>query len=169
VSRWRGGRGRRLAAVIVLATAAVASGCRASGFQLVRTTDLRFTSPPPNSAVSAPVTVSWASSPQLRFGEPGGPVRYGVFVDRAPMAPGGGLRGLFRHNTLCSNPSCLSLEFLEENSVYLTTADSVTITNLLPRHGGGLHSILLVLIDASGHRIGESSFTLWLKDAHVQG
>jgi hypothetical protein len=167
VSRGRGGRSRRLVAVLVLA--ALVTGCRASGFELVRTTEVRFISPHPNSAVSAPVTVSWAASPGLRFGQPGGPVRYGVFVDRAPMAPGGSLRGLFRHHTLCSDPSCLSLAFLEENGVYLTSADSVTITNLIPKHGGGLHSIMLVLINASGHRIGESSYTLWLKDAHVQG
>jgi hypothetical protein len=153
-----------------MVVASVASGCRASGFQFVRTTAIEFTRPLAYSAVAAPLTVSWAARPGLRFGQPGGPARYGIFVDRAPMAPGGSLRGLFGHDRLCTqDPTCPDLAFLEQRSVYLTSADSVTITNLVPKHGGGLHSVTIVLIDASGRRLGESSYTLWLKDAHAPG
>jgi hypothetical protein len=156
-------------ALLLLTVVLGAAGCRFSGFAFVRAESIHFVSPGPYSAVGSPITVAWRADPGLHFGQPSGPVRYGIFVDRAPMAPGGSLRGMFSRDKTCTgDPTCPTELYLEQHDIYLTSATSVTITNLVPHNGGKLHSIIIVLINSAGRRMGEASYTLWLKDANGQ-
>jgi hypothetical protein len=166
-------RGRRIHGAVVAALALTASAC---GITHVRdlnfTVDqrLQFVSPPARSLVTAPLTVRWTMT-GFRPEAPGsGPPRrdagyFAVFVDRAPIRPEETMRVVAAADPLCLHrPGCPDAAYLAQREIYTTTADSLTLPQVPPVSGDTeriqYHTITVVLMDTSGHRIGESAWEL---------
>ena len=85
-----------------------------------------------------------------------------VFVDHAPMPVGKDLVWLGRNDTGCRrDPRCPDAKYLADRGIFLTTATSVSV-DTLPSVGDGVgdeqHYVNVVLVDGTGHRIGESAW-----------
>jgi hypothetical protein len=112
--------------------------------------------------VRVPVTIRWRSTIPAR--RDGGPY-WAVFVDREPIRPGQSLRAVA--DEACNRtPGCPDAAYLRDRSVYLTDRTSVRI-DVLPEGGSDeresardRHEATIVVVDASGHRVGESAWSV---------
>jgi hypothetical protein len=164
---------RRLAAAVV-AGVLVLSGCGIThihdlSFRVDKRLD--FISPQSRAKVHQPVTVSWSMKDFRvagpKSGEP--PSRdagyFAVFVDRAPIKPDATMKSVAGGDPACqSDPSCPDKSYLRQHLVFTTTATSIKLP-LIPDLANSkekyqLHRITVVLMDTSGHRIGESAWEL---------
>lgn len=164
-----------------LAAAAVAAVVGLSGCGLTHLSDLNFRidkrlhflSPKSRSTVHQPVTVSWTMSDftiAALGSEP--PTRdagyFAVFVDQAPIKPGSTMKSVAHGDAACENdPKCPNQSYLREHDVFTTTATSLRLP-MIPdltntKENPQLHTITIVLMDTSGHRIGESAWELDLR------
>lgn len=159
-------RRHRRAAGAVLCMIAL-SGC-AEGLQFRNDHRLEFLSPEARDRVTAPLTVSWTMDDFTPSGLDGSREddrgAFAVFVDQAPMPVGKDLRWLFRSDSSCKRDArCPSEQQLRDRGVLVTTETSVKI-DVLPRVGAGTgdeqHYVNVVLLDGTGHRIGESGWYL---------
>jgi hypothetical protein len=159
---------RAVAAVLVLVATA---GCSASQLQFRNDDRLSFQAPQARHRVTAPLTVSWSMRDFTPSGLDGSSDAhrgaFAVFVDRAPMPVGKDLRWLFRKDSGCKHDArCPSLQQLADRGVLVTTQTSVRI-DVLPQVGQGVgdeqHYVNVVLLDGTGHRIGESAWYLPFK------
>ncbi len=157
---------RRLAALA--AVAALSTGCQLSQLQFRGDHRLTFTGPPARHRVVAPFTVTWTmrgfSATGLDGSHDATHGLFAVFVDRAPMRVGQGIRALAGGDTSClRNPRCPDAAYLASINVYLTSDTSLPIP-VLPAQSSGIgdeqHSVTIVLLDGTGRRIGESSWYL---------
>lgn len=157
---------RRLAAALVLVSAA--SACSAGQLQFRQDHRLSFSAPESRERVTAPLTISWSMEDFEATGLDGsrekGRGAFAVFVDRAPMPVGKDLRWLGRNDPGCKRDArCPDEKYLSDRGVFVTTSSSVTVEQL-PRVGDGVgdeqHYVNVVLVDGTGHRIGESAWYL---------
>lgn len=161
-----------LAATLVL----VASGCGITQMQnLAFRVDNRlvFVSPPDRSLVTNPVTVRWRMS-DFRIQAQGsgkasrGGGYFAVFVDQAPIRPGQTMRAVASRDPQCLHQAgCPGAAYLAARQIY-TTTDTVLTLGQIPSIAGDseavqLHTVTVVLMDTSGHRIGESAWELDLR------
>lgn len=125
-----------VAPAVVVAAAGLTSGC-GSNLQFVQDHRLHITAPRSLATVSEPVTVSWTA------GDLGPtPVRYGVYVDRSPVRAG-------------------QLVTDSAPNSYTTSVRSISLSQLPNVAGYGktrIHEVTVVLVDASGRRVGESAW-----------
>jgi hypothetical protein len=133
-------------------------------------TRLRFATPQPRHEVKLPVRLTWEIK-DFRVVEPASePPRrdagyFAVFVDRVPIRPGQTLEAVAKDDQAClKSPTCPDRTYLEQRQVYTTTATSLTLAQVYPfAHTHDrlqLHTATVVLMDASGHRIGESAWEI---------
>jgi hypothetical protein len=126
---------------------------------------LHWQTPAARKLVSAPFTLAW------RFdGTP--PAAFAIFVDRTPIKPGQTLKAVAGGDQTCkAEPTCPDATYLAERQVYMTTTMSLALAQVLPlssdREGTQLHQATVVVLDASGHRIGESAWTRQFKMRRV--
>ena len=136
---------------------------------------LHFVTPKDRSTVTRPFTVTWTMD-DFRVAPQGSepPSRdagyFAVFVDKTPIKPGKTMRSLVNNDQACKlDPKCPDRSYLEGLGVYTTTATSVRITQVTNVIGDKEklqhHAITVVLMDTSGHRIGESA---WELDVRMQ-
>ncbi|HET6809707.1 MAG TPA: hypothetical protein VFH50_01705 [Acidimicrobiales bacterium] len=166
--------GRRilLGGLLVLA----AAGCGVAHPQdLNFTVDkrLQFQSPPARALVAAPVTVRWTMAGFRVEPEGSAPSRpdagyFAVFVDRAPIRPGQTMRAVATGDQVCLHQAgCPDAAYLAARQIYTTTATSLTLQQIPPLSGNvqrvQYHSVTVVLMDTTGHRIGESAWELDLR------
>ncbi len=90
---------------------------------------------------------------------------FAVFVDQTPIRPGHSLKDVASGDRYCQqSPGCPDKQYLTQHQVFLTTATTLKlpfIAQLNDVHESNpLHSITIVLMDTSGHRIGESAWEL---------
>jgi hypothetical protein len=161
----RGSRARVAATLLVLVAA---SGCQVSDLQFKNDHRLTFDAPKARHRVAAPVTVTWSMRDFSATGLDGSTNKdqgvFAVFVDKAPMPVGKDLRWLFRSDTGCKHDAkCPTLQQLADRGVHVTTSTSLTL-DVLPQVGEGVgdeqHWVNVVLLDGTGHRIGESAWYL---------
>jgi hypothetical protein len=134
---------------------------------------LHFLSPVSRAKVQLPVTIRWrmadftvsppsAAPPSRHAGF------FALFVDQAPIRPGQTLRAICRADPFArDDPHCPTMSYLHGKLVFPTTADSVTMP-AIPNLAGDTdkvqeHTFIVVLMDTSGHRIGESAWELDLR------
>jgi hypothetical protein len=117
---------------------------------------VQIVSPSPMSSVGVPLRVRWTSH---GTSSPG----YAVFLDRAPIAPGHGVRDVA--DRACKiTPGCPDAGYLAGKGVYLTSRTEVVIADIQARNGTDsrrkhpMHVLTLVRMDRSGHRLGEASW-----------
>lgn len=167
---------RRLTAVLAaLALSSLLAGCGMSVHNLnLRTDDrLQFLSPPSRALVANPVTVRWRMS-DFQVQAPGpGPASsaagyFAVFVDQAPIRPGQTMRVVASRDEQCLHEAgCPDAAYLAQRQIYLTASDQLTLGEIPALAGNQdavqLHSVVVVLMDRTGHRIGESAWELDLR------
>lgn len=161
--------GRRAALPAALTGLCLAlSGCVPQGLAFKVDERLRFTAPGDRATVGLPVKVDWEIE-DFEITGPGGSVRAGagyfaVFVDKTPMPAGKDLRWIARKDRSCrASDGCPDQEYLNGRGVY-TTTDTELVLDQLPRSSDDdrreRHRVTVVLLDASGSRIGESAFEI---------
>lgn len=158
---------RPATALLVAGLCAALTGCAPEGLAFRTDTRLTIVSPEDRTEVSLPVMIDWDIR-DFEVVEPGGEARKGagyfaVFVDTTPMPPGEALRWVARDDTSCREADgCPDAEYLAARGIY-TTTDTELVLEQLPRTGREgdpreRHRATIVLLDASGTRVGESAF-----------
>lgn len=163
----------------------VVAGLLVSGCGLTHLQDLRFrvdkrlhwVSPEARSTVHQPVTISWTMD-DFTVQAPGTapPSRdagyFAVFVDKTPIKPGHTLDDVAKGDRYCEqSPTCPDRKYLRDHWVFTTTETTMKFP-LIPSIVGDkshlqLHTFTVVLMDTSGHRIGESAWQLDLRIPRV--
>jgi hypothetical protein len=168
VTRHRDGTARRRVVGLLLAVAALlaTSGCEFADLQFRADTRLHFTAPKARSLVTTPLTISWQMKDFAATGLDGSHSKstgaFAVFVDRAPMPVGKDLRWLARKDSGCKrDPRCPDAAYLADRGIFVTSQPSIRL-DVLPAASDGVgdeqHYVNVVLVDGTGHRIGESSW-----------
>src|SRR3954454_21953149 len=151
---------------VVAACLVFMPGCATSHFQFVADHRLHIRAPRQRTTVSLPVTMRW-SYEDFRVTGPDaahdpGAGYFAVFVDRTPVPAGKDLRWLARDDRACrAADGCPNAEYFTTRWIFTSTQPEMTF-NQLPRpgrhHGPETHTIIVVLLDGSGHRVGESAW-----------
>jgi hypothetical protein len=154
------------AALLGLASLVATTGCQVSNLQFRNDNRLHFSAPKARSLVSAPLTVSWQMQGFTPSGLDGSKEAtkgaFAVFVDKAPMPVGKDLRWLARKDPGCKRDArCPDATYLADRGIFVTTDSSLTLA-VLPAVPDGVgdeqHYVNVVLLDGTGHRIGESAW-----------
>jgi hypothetical protein len=149
-----------------LLAALAVPACGVSNLNFVRDDRLTITAPKEDAEVKLPLTVRWTVDDFTVTG-PGADVRpdagyFGVFVDREPPRPGATLASLATGDPVCdATPGCPDAGYLAGLRAYTTTATSFEVARLpelTVDRDREAHEVTIVLLDGSGHRIGESAF-----------
>lgn len=149
-----------------VATLSVTSGCGdIANMAFVQDERVKFVQPADRSTATIPVKLRWQVNGFQITGHDGrrepGAGSFALFIDQPPMPPGETFEWLARDDHSCSGDQCAKKQYLSERSVYVTEKTEVTL-NQLPDiddvGGKERHEAVLVLLDGSGHRIGESAF-----------
>jgi hypothetical protein len=155
--RVRGDVRRCLALACALVVAVTVSGCGPHLSQLSFRVDkrLHFVAPKDRALVQAPLTLSWTMRDFSGT--------FAVFVDTTPIKPGQTLKAIAKDDNACRvNPKCPDANYLALRQIYTTTTTSVTIPRVAQLTDTGddtqLHDVIIVLLDGTGHRIGESAW-----------
>jgi hypothetical protein len=160
----------RLSAVALLAvlTACPLSACSTD---VAFRTDRRvsFTSPQDRATVTFPVTLTWKVQDFTVTGPGAAPPSKGsgyfaVFIDQAPVPPGEPLSYVARQDKTCRpTDGCPDKAYLAARGIYPTT-ETRLVLDQLPRQADDKrrerHHAVVVLLDSSGRRIGESAFEI---------
>lgn len=138
-------------------------------------TRLHFLAPPARSLVRQPITLRWTirdfTTAPLGSG-PANPHRgyFAIFVDHAPIRPGQTMQAVAANDHYCAHSAgCPNTAYLAARQIYTTTRTSYRLPLLASLAGDNqtvqLHTVVIVLMDTTGHRIGESS---WQLDVRVR-
>ena len=159
--------------VLVAAALLVLAPACGNGHQFVADHRVHITSPRQRSTVSLPVTVRWSYDDFQVTGP--GPGRdshagyFGVFVDRTPVPAGKDLKWVARNDQSCrASDGCPGPDYFTTRQIFTTEQPELTFRQL-PKpgshHGPETHTVTVVLLDSSGHRVGESA---WYVDFKLQ-
>ena len=165
---------RRLArALAALSVAVLASSCGLTHLQDLNfriDKRLTFLTPKARSTVHTPLTVSWTMRDFTIAAQGSQPPSrdagyFAVFVDHTPIQPGHTMKDVAAGDRYCQQtPGCPNAAYLKQHQVFITTATTLRlpfIAQLSNVHETNQpHSITIVLMDTSGHRIGESAWEL---------
>ena len=140
--------------------------CVPEGLAFVQDDRLEILSPERHTEVELPVTVEWEIDGFEITGPDGSSEDdagyFGVFLDTTPVPPGKSLEWIARDDRRCANtPDCPDEVYLADRNVYPTTETEITFKNLPDLEtatGRETHEATIVLLDGSGHRIGESAW-----------
>src|SRR4051794_34070678 len=165
-------------AVLASALAFAVSGCVNVGqLQFRQDHRLHFVTPESRAEVKTPVTLRWHMD-DFRVAGPGSqpPSKdsgyFALFVDRTPIKPGQSLDAVAHGDSYCRvQDGCPNRHYLAQRQVYTTTDTSFTLRQVLPLMSNKdhvqLHEVDVVLLDTSGHRIGESAWYREFKTERV--
>jgi hypothetical protein len=131
---------------------------------------LHFVSPKDRSTVHPQVTITWRMDDFRIAAQGSQPASrdagyFAVFVDKTPIRPGRTMDDVAKDDPFCQrSPTCPDSQYLSQRNIYTTTKTSLEIP-FIPDVSGSkeklqLHAITIVLMDTSGHRIGESAWEL---------
>jgi hypothetical protein len=155
---------RRVVSVVGLVAATAA--CVPQGLALVQDERVEIVAPEARTTVRVPVTIRWRVEGFRITGNDGRAREdagyFGVFVDRAPVSPGKPLSWVAHDDRRCaSTPGCPDATYLADHGTYAVTTTSFTLPvlpDLDAYKGHELHEVTVVLVDGTGHRIGESAW-----------
>jgi hypothetical protein len=149
--------------LVVVALATLLGGCRTSDMAFRTSDRISIERPHEMERVALPVTLRWkADGVRTSTGLKGPGPFYAVFVDRAPLPAGTGLRTLI-DDDCHRQKDCPDLAWYADRDIYVTGEPHVTLSRL-PSLGNGTrtagtnnHRVVVVLIGEDGVRIDESS------------
>ena len=141
-------------------------GCVPQGLAFRVDTRLTIVAPKDRSTVSLPVSLDWdirdftVVAPGQGSGRDEG--YFAVVLDDSPMPPGKKVSWFARKDASClAAEGCPDARYLADHGVYTATATELTLAKLPPASvtgGREHHRATIVLLDASGTRLGESAF-----------
>jgi hypothetical protein len=174
MNRWPRASRRALPGCLALTVVLLTAGCDIAAMQFANDHRIKVVEPTMRSTVRTPLTIRWTYKDFELTGADGGtdPHKgyFGVFVDRAPV-PAGKTFAYVAHNDKSCRPQsgCPDAAYLADAHVYATDKPEITLETLPFQPGvrGGReeHTITIVLLDGSGHRIGESA---WFVDVRFR-
>lgn len=150
----------------LLVALSATSACQLNQLQFHVDNRLSFSAPHTRQQVTVPLTVSWSMKDFDPVGLDGSKDThkgaFAVFVDAAPMPVGKDLKWIARKDSGCQRDAqCPNAQFLADRGIFVTTETSVTLETL-PQASDGIgleqHYVNVVLLDGTGHRIGESAW-----------
>ena len=158
-------RPKRRAGTVLLALAALGmatTGCAVRGVAFVTDDRVDIVEPKDRAKVRLPVTLRWTVRDFDLTGADGG--AFAVFIDRSPPAPGKTVQWLFRGDESCAaTAGCPDPGYLADRNIFVTTETSLVLERI-SRIGVDpdreLHEAIIVLLDSTGRRIGESGFAV---------
>ncbi len=163
----------RAHSAFALALLAILSGCGygVSAMNFFNDHRVRVVAPEDGTEITRlPVEVRWEVRGFEITGRDGqrrnGAGYFAVFVDRSPIPPGTSLEWFARQDGSCGQDACGKVENLAY--VYTTEEPSVTLEQLpaiQEKSGIEKHEVIIVLLDGTGRRIGESAFSVRFKFA----
>jgi len=121
---------------------------------------LQVLEPKSNAFIDLPVTLRWRGTDL-----PNG-AQYVVLVDHAPMRPGQGLLALVDRRCKNTPSTCPDQNYWDGHYIYFTRTDHLVLEALpdLRRQNRtnalDAHNVTIVLIDRTGHRIGEGFYAV---------
>jgi hypothetical protein len=144
-----------------------ATSCAVHGLDFRTDDRVSIVSPSAEATVTLPVTLRWTakSLPSLGQQVGGHPTQFAIFIDRQPIRPGQTFRAV-ADDQCRATPGCPDPSWLAQRYIFTTTAtslrlDSVPADNKGDRFGRGHgHEATIVLVDGSGHRIGEAAYAV---------
>jgi hypothetical protein len=152
--------------VLALAILLVTPACVPDGLSFVQDDRVEIIAPDGNTEVDLPVTIEWTiedfdvTGPGTSSSDRSG--YFAVFVDGTPIPPGEPLDWIARDDTRCQNtPGCPDETYFSDRNVFTTTDTEFTIEHLPDQDttsGHETHEVTVVLLDPTGHRIGESAW-----------
>jgi len=155
---------RRWPSALLLLIPLAVGGCGNGGLQFRQDDRVDITAPTDRARVVAPLDVRWTTK-GLVLGEAGGPARFAVFVDRAPIRPGQDMSAV--GDDACRRTAgCPDEGYLRDRFIYLTRKTSLTLDTLPAKSTSNrtsakdTHDVTIVLVDADGRRRGESSWSV---------
>jgi hypothetical protein len=152
---------------VALCLVLLTGGCDIAVMQFVNDHRVHIVEPKMRQSVRTPLTVRWTYQDFQLTGADGTrtPKRgyFGVFVDRAPVPAGKSLAYVAHNDRSCSPQSgCPDAAYLADAHVYATDKPEITLETLPFQPGAEgrneEHTITVILLDGSGHRIGESAW-----------
>ncbi len=161
---------RRLAApAVACALGLVLASCNTSQFAFKVDKTITFVSPRARATTGLPTTVRWVDDkpPANLVVDPNDPNAeyYGIFVDRAPLKPGGTILSLVDEGDSCRlTPRCPDAAFLARLKAYFTATPKLTVeflSDLRPSKRGGTkdpHDVTIIRMRGD-RRLGEAAFT----------
>lgn len=154
---------RHVLPVWTVVIALLTIGCDVSSMSFVEDDRVRVVSPADRSIVTLPVMLRWDVRDfevTGRDGEASLDAGYfAVFVDRPPIAPGKTLEWFVQQDDSCGSSACGTVDNLA--NVYTTDETSLELTQLYADRRERVverHEAVIVLMDGTGARIGESAF-----------
>jgi hypothetical protein len=163
----RSGRpaGRRArAAALMVVLAVFASGCALRGLAFVKDSRLALVGFPDRSHIVLPHDVTWRFTGALAdpaTAPPGAPVAFAVLVDWTPPPPGRSLASLLASDPTCRRTGGCPAGYLARNRIYVTTDTTFHLANVSTgtdrNERRSFHELTVVLVDASGRRVGETA------------
>ncbi len=153
----------------MLAASLLLAGCNTSEFAFRVDKSISFVAPQARKTVVLPTTVRWRDEeppPLLKVAPSDATAEYyGVFVDRAPLAPGKTILSLIDADDSCRRTAgCPDAAFLARLKVYFTASPRLTLeflADLRPSKRGGTkdpHEVTIVRMRGD-RRLGEAAFT----------
>jgi len=143
---------------VCLVTLLLLSGCTLSGLSFRKDGRLTIENLADRSEITIPYLLEFSFAGTL---SPTGASAFGVLIDWTPPPPGKTLASLLDNDPACSDPLGCPEGYLERNRITVTTETSIMIDNVPVgtdrQESRGYHEITIVLVDAEGRRVGETS------------
>jgi hypothetical protein len=131
---------------------------------------LHFIAPKDRSKVARPVVLQWTMKDFNIEPNGSGPRSrdagyFAIFVDQQPIRPGQTMKSVANGDRYCKRtPGCPDATYLSNRHIYTTTQTTFQLPTVDPipndKDHVQLHSIIIVLMDTTGHRIGEAAWEL---------
>jgi hypothetical protein len=153
-------------ATAALAFIVMATGCGISNLAFRADHRVHFTAPKSRELVATPITLRWTISGGA---SPQG-ATFAIFLDRAPIRPGQALRAVAAGDTSCKHTAgCPDAEYLAVRQVFTTTDMTLTLNTVASRNSyqtTQVHEATIVLLDGTGHRVGEAAWYIDFRMRH---
>ena len=165
--------GRLAAACLALTLAAGCGFTHLSDLSFRVDNRLHVIAPKDRSKVARPVVLRWTmkdftiepqgSAPPSRHAG-----YFAIFVDQQPVKPGHTMKSVASGDRYCKRtPGCPNAKYLSDRHIYTTTQTTFQLPTVDPiandKDKVQLHTIVIVLMDTAGHRIGEAAWELDLR------
>lgn len=163
VNRVRLSLGHVAVAAVWMVGALLVTGCDVASMAFFKDERVRIVEPEEQSIVTQPVTLRWEVRDFKVTGRNGQSASdagyFAIFVDRPPIPSGKTLEWFALQEGSCGRSACGTVDKL--SNIHTTEETALTLDRLLAlRTRGDLerHQAVIVLLDGTGRRIGESAF-----------
>jgi hypothetical protein len=143
---------------LALSLCAVLAGCSTADLAFRVDDRLQIENLADRSTIEVPFTLEFSFDGDLLSGDA---TAFGVLIDWTPPPPGKPLSDLLRDDPACRGPQGCPDGYLERNRIAVTT-DTTYLMDNVPvgtdrQERRGFHEVTIILVDAEGRRVGESS------------